>query len=238
MALFGNDKANEAQLGQYSVHEITVMCDAAIEHQNLVNLFPNSEERPLAPDRVMKRLWKTARILRGRAVRFPYEGGAAFLSSLLAATHFIRNSGNDRCHKAIASIMYSLESVPNLWAFMRHCIKHSFILTTEAFLFDYGSPVYRTALLDLFEAGTPKDIQSAIRMIQAGHVRQGLNLCAPESTVPERGTVLHALCRAAASCPEPNLVKCSSFVKWRACYSTMVWTHGKPIHTGRCLSKC
>ena len=62
MALFGNDKANEAQLGQYSVHEITVMCDAAIEHQNLVNLFPNSEERPLAPDRVMKRLWKTARI--------------------------------------------------------------------------------------------------------------------------------------------------------------------------------
>jgi hypothetical protein len=237
MALFGNDKANEAQLGQYSVHEITVMCDAAIEHQNLVNLFPNSEERPLAPDRVMKRLWKTARILRGRAVRFPYEGGAAFLSPLLAAAHFIRNSGNDRCHKAIASIMYSLESVPNIWAFMRHCIKHSFILTTEALLFDYGSPVYRTALLDLFEAGTPKDIQSAIRMIQAGHVRQGLNLSAPETTVPEAqcftlfaGPLLLAL--------NPNLVKCSCFVKWRACYSNMLWTHGKPMHTGRCLSKC
>ena len=35
-------------------------------------------------------------------------------------------------------------------------------------------------------------------------MRQGLNLSAPETTVPERGTVLHALCRAAASCPEPK----------------------------------
>ena len=112
-----------------------------------------------------KRLWEAARILRGRIVRFPNAGGKPlFLSPLQAAAHFIRTDKNDMRHRAIASIMYSFESVPNLWAFMRHCIKHSFILTTEALLFDYGSPVYRTALLDLFEAGTPKDIQLAIRM--------------------------------------------------------------------------
>lgn len=207
MGLLGNEEANAAQWHQYSEAEVTVICDAADKLQSAVGSFKISEDAPEGTImKRRKRLWEAARILRGRIVRFPNAGGKPlFLSPLQAAAHFIRTDKNDMRHRAIASIMYSFESVPNLWAFMQHCVIRNFVLTIEALLFDYRVPVYATALWDLLEEGTLQHLQLAIRMIQDPRVRQGLNLLSPDGD-----TVLHAICRNAASAsidPKPGEIQ-------------------------------
>jgi hypothetical protein len=205
MALLGNEEANKAQWHQYSEADVNVICDAADKLQSVVASFKISDDAPEGIMKCRKRLWEVARILRGRIVRFPNEGNPLFLSPLQAAAYLIQNDKNDMCHRAIASIMYSFESLPNLWAFMQHCVIRNFILTIEALLFDYQLPVYATALWDLLEDGTFKHLQLAIRMIQDPRMRQGLNLLSPDGD-----TVLHAFCRVTASAsidPKPGEIQ-------------------------------
>lgn len=200
MGLLGNQEANEAEWHQYSEADIMVICDAADKLQSAVASFNISDDAPEGTMKRRKRLWEAARILRGRIVRFPNAGNPLFLSPLQAAAHIIRTDNDDMRHKAIASIMYGFESLPNLWAFMQHCVLRNFILTIEALLFDHQLPVYATALWDLLEDGTCKHLQLAIRIIQEPRVRQGLNLLSPDGD-----TLLHAICRIAASIdPEPG----------------------------------